>query len=133
MPFTPPFMDQKVVLQVASLTRTLSVDTLFGNQISVSCFLSSTKLVGLKFPAQGFQLDCDTVPTVHLHLCRLQVSIRFPNLPNLCVAVLLCDASSQFIFTLELAPQRPNLRGICRIGAVQQLIRLFRFRSGTQP
>ena len=41
-------------------------------------------------------------PTVHLCLCRLQVSIRFANLSNLCVVVL-CDASSHFIFTLELA------------------------------
>ena len=82
----------------------------------------------LKLPAQGFQLDCDTVPTVHIGLCRLQVSIRFPNLSNLCVAVL-CDASSQFIFTLELAPQRLNLLGIWHIGVVQQLLRLMVFAA----
>ena len=77
---------------------------------------------------QGFQLDCDTVPTVHIGLCCLQVSIRFPNLSNLCVAVL-CDASSQFIFTLELAPQRLNLLGIWHIGVVQQLLRLMVFAA----
>ena len=65
----------------------------------------------LKLRTQGFQLGCDTVPTVHLCLCRLQVSIRFPNLSSPRVAVL-CDASSQFIFTLELASQRLNLLGI---------------------
>ena len=102
-----------MVLRVASLTRTLSVDTLFGNKISASCFCLLHQTVGLvlKLPAQGFQLDCDTVPTVHLYLCRLQVSIRFLSLSYLCVPVL-CDASSQFIFTVDLAPQRLKLLGI---------------------
>ena len=35
-PLTPPFMDQKVVLRVLSLTRTLFLETLFGNLIT--CF-----------------------------------------------------------------------------------------------
>ena len=32
VPLTPPFMDHKVVIRVLSLTRTLSVDTLFGDR-----------------------------------------------------------------------------------------------------
>ena len=41
---TPPFMDQKVVLRVASLTRTLSVDTLFRDRAHRLLHVSSLLL-----------------------------------------------------------------------------------------
>ena len=41
----------------------------------------------------------------------------------------LCDPSSQFIFTLEPAPQRLNLLGSWHIGVVQHLLRLLVFAA----
>ena len=43
VPLNPPFVDQKVVLRVLSLTRTLSVDTLFGDRPLRAASLKSLK------------------------------------------------------------------------------------------